>query len=445
MKQNRSNLIWFWIILYLIVIFTPLFVMFFGNSLYELDSLRKFAVACGFIGLSLSGFQFLLAARLRILQEPFGNDLVYYFHHTVAILAFVLILVHPVILLAFYSEYLNLFLNIAITPLRMRLATFSVISFAFLALFSLWQKKFKFAYHYWRLVHGILAFLGVGLAATHIFLVGNYLSTPLMKILWIIYVSSWVLLWSYRHVIRPYQLHRKPYEVVAVEPETADVNSLIVKPLGHAGFDFLPGQFVWISVWQSPFFANDNPFSISSSSTHPERVRVSIKALGDFTNTVPLIQPGQKVYVDGAYGVFSTALYPESPGFVMIAGGIGITPMMSMLETMADEEDTRPVYLFYGNNTVEEVVFFKALEQLKSRMNLIIVHVIFKPGPDWQGEQGFINREVIEKYLMDANDWVHYHYFLCGPPPMMNAVEKILVDLNIAKKQIESERFDLGK
>ena len=114
---------------------------------------------------------------------------------------------------------------------------------------------------------------------------------------------------------------------------------------------------------------------------------MAIRALGDFTSTVSALEPGTKVYVDGPHGAFSID-QDEGPGFGLIAGGVGIAGLISMLRTMADRNDVRPVLLFYGNREWDDVAFRDELEQLKERLDLTLVHVLERPPAGLAGGGG---------------------------------------------------------
>jgi hypothetical protein len=93
--------------------------------------------------------------------------------------------------------------------------------------------------------------------------------------------------------------------------------------------------------------------------------------------------------VDGPHGVFSIDQY-KGAGFCLIGGGVGIAPAMSMLETLADRGDVRPVVLFAGNRTWDSVILRDRAEELTTRPNIAVVHVLEQPPPDWTGETGYI-------------------------------------------------------
>ena len=103
-----------------------------------------------------------------------------------------------------------------------------------------------------------------------------------------------------------------------------------------------PGQFGWLTVWGSPFKITGHPFSFSSSAAATDgRVEMTIRNLGDFTSEIPKVPVGQRVYLDGPYGAFTIGNPADM--HVLIAGGVGVTPMMSMIRTLADHGDKRPV------------------------------------------------------------------------------------------------------
>jgi predicted ferric reductase len=151
-----------------------------------------------------------------------------------------------------------------------------------------------------------------------------------------------------------------------------------LEPEGHTGFRFQPGQFAWLSLWNGPFGMREHPFSFSSSAERQGEMTMTIRELGDFTATVKEVQPGQRAYLDGPYGAFSVDRH-RSPGYVFIAGGAGITPVISMLRTLADRGNDQPLLLIYANMAWEDVIFREELEELKRRLRVTIVHVLEQP------------------------------------------------------------------
>jgi ferredoxin-NADP reductase len=124
---------------------------------------------------------------------------------------------------------------------------------------------------------------------------------------------------------------------------------------------------------------------------------------------------------------------------VLIAGGVGITPMMSIIRTLADRGDKRPVILLYGNKDWDTVTFREELDALKQRLNLTLVHVLEKPPAGWTGEKGFINAAVLARYLPPP--FADHEYYICGPDVMMDAIETALSQLGVPLSKYHSERY----
>ncbi len=123
-------------------------------------------------------------------------------------------------------------------------------------------------------------------------------------------------------------------------------------------------------------------------------------------------------------------------------GGIGITPAMSILRSVRDRGDRRPMLLIYGNSTWDEVVFRSELESLQEEISLRVVHVLAEADEEWQGETGYINDEILQRHI--GAQQRDYSVFVCGPEPMMDVVEKALLELHFPLHQIRAERFDIA-
>jgi len=431
-----------WISIYLVLVLIPVFIMFIEPRPAGREFWRELSVSLGFIGLAMMALQFALTTRFKWLKAPYGADIVYHFHRQISFVALALILVHPLLLFIFSPDTLALLL-VWSAPWRARAAVTAVLALFAVVGLSVWRKKLKIEYNRWRIWHGIFASAAVAFAMVHVLLVGHYVDLPWKRALWVAYGVFWVGLLIYTRLIKPILLLKRPYQVAEVKQELGNAWSLTLEPVGHKGFQFQPGQFAWITVRHSPFADAEHPFSISSSAENHGKLTFTIKELGDFTRTIKDFQIGEKVYVDGPFGSFSVDRHPHAKEFVFIAGGVGITPVMSMLRTLADRNDERKLSLIYANKDWEQITFRDELEQLKIKLNLNIVHVLEKAPVDWPGEKGFINQAILLKSLPDFKQRNRMEIFICGPAPMMNAVEKTLDNLGVWSGDFHSERFDL--
>jgi predicted ferric reductase len=204
-----------------------------------------------------------------------------------------------------------------------------------------------------------------------------------------------LLLLRYR-LMRPLMLWRRPWELIENRDAGGSTRLLRVRPVGHAGFAFEPGQFAWLMTGSSPLWSAQHPISMASSAERPAdgTIEFAIKALGDWSGTVvPALAPGARLWVDGAFGAFTPEGRPAQ-GYVLIAGGIGISPMRSILQTLRDREDVRPVVLFYARTTGRGCRSATRSTSSPRTLNLTVVYVFEQPGEDWTGERGFVTADV---------------------------------------------------
>jgi len=426
-----------WVILYLFFILAPLFALLAGTLPPTRDFWTEFSVAIGYAGLAMMGLQFGLTARFRHVTEPWGEDVIYHFHRQISLIAVGLVIAHPLILFVARPELLAL-LNSIQAPWRARFAALSVYSLIALVAMALWRAKWNIRYETWHLWHILLAVVAIAAGLAHMVGWSFYLTDPWKRALWIGLTIFWVGLLLYVRIVKPLFMLRRPYRVSEVREERGDTSTLVMHPDGHPGFRFSPGQFGWLTLWGSPFKITGHPFSFSSSAEVTDgRVEMSIRNLGDFTSAIDKVPAGQRVYLDGPYGAFTIGNPADM--HVLIAGGVGVTPMMSMIRTLADQGDTRPVILLYGSRDWESITFREELEALKARLNLTVVHVLANPSAGWTGEQGFITADVFKRHLPPP--YADHEYFICGPDVMMDAIEKALGEMNVPLSKYHSERY----
>jgi predicted ferric reductase len=426
------------IVVYLALAMLPLFALLVGPDIPGRGFWRELSVGLGFAGLSMMGLQFFLTGRFQGITSPYGIDVVYHFHRVISLLAFIFLLLHPVILLISSPDTLDL-LNPVSGPGWITAGSIALFAFALMVVSSLYRLKLRLGYECWRIIHCYVAVAAVALSLGHMIGVNYYLQGDVKRGLWIAIASTWVMALLYIRLVKPLLMRRKPYTIEAVIKERCNSWTLMLRPEGHAGMEFKPGQFVWLTIGKSPFSIREHPFSFSSSAMHPEKLSFTIKALGDFTATIGNLAPGTRAYIDGPHGSFTPDRHLFS-GYVFIAGGVGITPVMSILRTFADRHELRPLLLFYGSKEWEEVTFREELELLQSRLNLNVVHVLAEPPEGWTGEQGYIDAEVMGRYLPEQR--MDCEYFVCGPLPMQRGITAALEHLGVPSEQVQSESFN---
>ncbi len=427
-----------WTSLFVVFVLAPLFVAVIGHQEAYRGFWIEFGVALGFIGIAMMGLQFVLTARFKNVAAPIGTDSLLNFHRQAGYVAYFFILGHVIVLITADSEFLYFFDPGVNAPRAVALVS-ALIMLTMLVVFTIWREKLRIPYEWWRLSHGLFAFLIIFIGLSHMLMVGFYISELWQQVLWIFLVGFAMLLLIHIRVINPYKLSKKPYKTTGVWQEAKKTWTLEIEPDNHSGFDFLAGQFAWLTIGESPFSINQHPFSFSSSADVKGRYQFTIKELGDFTSSIKSIEAGTPIYMEGPYGAFT--LNPEPREAFFVIGGIGITPVISMLRTLKDRNDNRKMTLIYGNPDTESIAFREELKELEQKLNFNVVHVVENPPDDWTGYEGFITEEILKTYIPE--DVTGTDFYVCGPEPMMDMAEMTLRDWQVPVFKLKSERFNI--
>jgi predicted ferric reductase len=433
-----------WFGLYLGLILLPLIVGIVApGEAAGKTFLHQFGVACGFVGLCIMAFEFVLISKVTSIAAAFGHDALIQFHRAMGILAVVLLLIHPAIMIqsGYPAAWLNPFSSES--PWAMRWGVWATLGLLLLTVLSIWRTRLKISYGWWQLTHGLIADAIVIMSLVHIVMFGGFSSTKPMQVLLELYYALLIVLALRFKVIRPIRLWSKRWEVTRNITELGDSKTVVLRPAGHKGFSFEPGQFAWLNTGRSPFSKDQHPISFSSCGYDEpgKEIAFTVRDLGDWSgHTVPSLKPGDKLWIDGPFGVFTTDR-EQGPGYVLIAGGVGITPMRSVCLTMAERGDKRPVLLFFGSRDAESLTFRDEFEALKSRMNLQVIYVLSDPKDGLPCERGYISKDVLRRYL--PPQYKRFQYFICGPGPLMDAMEEALPELGIPPQHVHTERFDM--
>ena len=432
---------WFWLAVYLVLVSTPLVVLILAPVPAKGGFWWEAGIALGFAGLIMMSLQFALTGRLRFATAPFGIDVIYYFHRFLAYALLLIVLAHPVFLLLDNPGLLD-----DLHPDRISWPIFSGVAslglLLLLVISSAFRKTIRLPYNRWLRIHLLLALAAVASGFAHMWAIGYYSATPSLQWLWGLIALSVLAATVHVRLVRPWLMTRKPWKIRELTPAQGESWTVDLAPEDHAGLDFQPGQFAWITVDASPFAMREHPFSLSSAPRADGSVEFTIKELGDFTNRIGQFPVGTTVYVDGPYGVFSMDRHPQAPGYVFIAGGIGVAPVLGMIRALAERGDQRPHLLFGAHSQWDRVPRRDELSALASRLNLTSVPVLEDPPPGWTGEQGWMTREMLERHLPE--NYREMQYFICGPQAMTKAVEGFLHELGVPMRRIHTELFDMA-
>jgi predicted ferric reductase len=400
----------------------------------------EFGAAAGWVAFGLLAAQFALVTRVRSATAAVGSDALLLFHRLMAWTALGFLALHVLLLAPRLPDPFA-------AGASERSGAIAAWTAALLVLTAVLRRRLRVSYEVWLSTHRSFSIVVVIATAWHVHSALGPGQGLARAIAWTCCGAALAALATQR-VLRPLTLLRRPWEIVENRDEGADTRTLVLRAIGHDGLRFAAGQFVWISTPRAHgvrgLIAEEHPITIASSPEHDggRTLELAIKALGDWSrDVVPELRVGERVRIDGPFGAFS---YEDVPAqrLVLIAGGIGITPMRSMLLAMRDRGDTRKVELFFAAHDRSRAMFAAELERLRGELDLRVVFVLESPGPgDGPCERGRVTAELLRRHLPAE---LHFtHVFVCGPPPMVASVEAVTAELGIPARNVHTERFDL--
>ena len=387
--------------------------------------------------------QFVVSARLKWIERPFGLNVLFHFHKTMAIVASLLILSHPVLLAIGGKDW-----SIVFDPeilWHIWLGRIALLLVLIQVLLGVFRFVIRLNYETWRFVHNVFAAPLVGLAFFHSWKAGGDLALVPMKALWLILLTAAATAYLWHRVVRTWVLRMHLWQVSAVRREADDVWTIeLTPPPGRARFDYLPGQFHFLTLQRAPHLSvEEHPWTISSSPTTPGVLTSTIKESGDFTASIDKTRVGDTALVSGPFGRFSYVLHPQERDLLFIAGGIGITPLMSMLRHLRDTGAERNVTLLHVCTAEADLVFRDELAAMarETAPKLTFVQVLNKPSETWTGERGVLDEEKIKR-LAGAEIAMRGCY-VCAPPALIHKTIRTLRALGVPAARIHFERFSL--
>ncbi|MBE0413850.1 ferredoxin reductase family protein [Yoonia sp.] len=393
----------------------------------------------GMVAFAVILVEFVLSGRFKTVSNQIGMDVTMRVHQAMGRAALGLALVHPF----FYGGSpsggarpwdATRQLTLSTDMMGVGAGVAAYVLLPSFVIFAIYRKQTPQTYERWRLLHGLGAALIAGLLLVHTMIAGRYAAQMPVAWYWYAMTAGAVATLVHVYLLAPLKARKRAWRVQSVTPAAARQWALTLAPDGHDGLDYKAGQFAWLNVGNSVFSLHENPFSIASAPSAGPEISFVIKEFGDFTRTVGQIAPGTRAYVDAPYGTLAIAGRSE-PGVALIAGGVGIAPLLGIFLEMRLTHDPRPVRLIYGAATAGDLV--AGYELSGDDVTL----VLSDPPDDWPGETGMIDAALLKRVFSQdqCDSWV---FLLCGPPQMMDSVEHDLIARGVPARRILSERFD---
>lgn len=405
------------------------------------DEFSSALAMLAFAGLLL---EFVLSGRFRSVSRRMGIDVTMRFHQLMARSLTVFVLVHPFLYATGVQNYpmpddvtRRLTLGLTFTNFLSGLVAF--VALMVLVIFALFRNKSDWSYEAWRLSHGIAAVVFAVFGAHHTLDAGRYSGAPVLAVFWLILLALALMTMIWVYLVTPLRQMRHPYRVASVRPVALKTWEVAIEPSRGEALGFEPGQFVWLTLNRNPFAITEHPFSISSSPAMRPRIEFLIKEAGDATSRIGELPVGAPAFMDGPHGAL-TLKGREGHSIVLIAGGVGMAPLISILRQMAAENEVRPVLLIYGNRTEQQIVYKDELRALQDRLPLDVELVLSEPPEGWSGRCGRLDRAMLEACIPTERRGDRL-YLVCGPASLIDSVERALVALGVPLRQIVSEKF----
>jgi predicted ferric reductase len=385
------------------------------------------------LGLHLAltmAFQLVLVARLPYLDRRIGMDRLTSWHRWTGFTVFWLVLLHPTFILLGYARFDRLPFGREFTGLAKQvpvlLGMIAAALIVVVAAVSVRAARRRLSYETWHAIHLVL-YVVIALAVIHQLVEGSSFKTSIVAEVY------WWALWAFAigallvgRVVQPLRRNaRHRLRVAAVVPESDDVVSVYLTGRHLDELPAAPGQFfIWRFLgynrwWQA------NPFSLSAA-PDGRSLRLTAKASGTTSAGLRDVPIGTRVFAEGPYGAF-TAMHRVRTSSVLIAGGIGVTPIRALL----DELDG-PVTVLYRVRTAADAVLLPELRALAGSVQLLT-------GRTRDGDP--FDPAALQTLVPDITE---RDIFVCGPPAMTAAVVRSLRALKVPAAQIHDERFSLA-
>lgn len=428
--------------LYFAVALAPL-VLSVLQGLPPRRPLDELATGLGMVAFAILLVEFVLSGRFRLISGRVGMDVTMRLHQLLARTALVFLLVHPFLYRTPFNPPLpwdgtrQATLDLDIFALTAGLCAWVALpAFMFM---SIYRDHLGWRYETWRVMHAVGALVIVGLIGIHAFEIGRYSAQPGLGWFWTAMMAIALLTVIYTYLIEPIVEMMRPFEVKSVRKIALKTWEVAIRPAKGHSVEFEAGQFAWLNIGYLPFSVFENPFSISSAPDLRTEMQFVVKEAGDMTRRIGAVRTGTRAYIDGPHGNL-TAKGRQAEGLALIAGGVGIAPLLSIARQYRAVGDNRPLILLYGNRVAEQIVYGEELAQIDAMPQARVIHVLGEPPDDWRGAVGRIDATVIgNTFAFDgAAEWL---YLVCGPPAMLDTVEDALVARGIPGRQIVTERF----
>lgn len=400
--------------------------------------------ALALVALPAMAIQFFISGRFETASGQLGIDRVMALHKIAAWGILVAILLHPVLyvvptLLDDTGRGLER-LRAYVTSPRILSGVVAWACVVLLIVSAALRNRLPLTYEAWRAGHVVLALAAVVAGLNHAVSVGRFSADGPLARFWLAVAVAVGIALAVLYGLRWLRLHTRPWHLSSATRLAERTWELDIQPAeGTPPLAYQAGQFVWITEGRRRFPLFDHPFSIADSPLRPG-LSVIVKEAGDFTGRIGQLAPGTAIGIDGPHGDF---VLEERAGdaVLLIAGGVGIAPIMGLLRDLVERGDARPVRLAYAAGSPAMFACLEEIEAAGERLDLQVMLVSETAGDGWTGDVGRLDGERLER-LLRGLDPATTIAMMCGPGGMITAVSDMLLGLGFPMDNVVYERFD---
>ncbi len=387
----------------------------------------------GMAGTYLALVMVLLISRVPVVERVLGQDRLLVLHRRLAPWPISLILAHAVLLTFAYAQavrtgVLHQFGAFLGSYPDMVQATIALALMLAIAITSVYSIRRRMRRERWWAVH-LFMYLALALGFAHEIVLGpSFVGHPLTRAVWsLAWASTAGLVLAYRFGLPLLRSLRHRLEVVEVQSEGPDTVSVIcrgrhLERLAISGGQFFEWRFLARGLWWQA-----HPFSLSAR-PRPPFLRLTVKAIGDYSSAVARLQPGTRVAIEGPYGAFTTHARRRTR-VALIAGGVGVTAARSLLEDLP--RDAEPVVVLRASSADELVLASEVAELVRHRKGHLYELV---------GARSQVRMERIFELVPDLGE---RDVYVSGPESFVQQVVATLKRRGIAQDSIHFEVYSL--
>ncbi len=420
-----------------------------GGGLDSFDSIADGVTSVGRLAGLLASVLILilvlLMARIPVVEQAWGQDELARLHRLAGFTSFTLVVVHIVVTIIGYnaSEGLGLtgtFLNEVLHSPGMLLAVAGAVALVMVVVTSVRAARARLRYESWHLLH-LYAYLGAGLALPHQLWTGqDFLASPVATVFWWgLYAAALAAVVVFRVLLPLWRSGRHGLRVSHVVRESPTVTTVVITGRDLHRLPVRAGQFFQWRFLDGPGWSRAKPYSLSAA-PDGRSLRLTVEGVGESSQRLARVQPGTAVLVEGPYGRLHAGV-KEAGRSVLIASGIGITPMRALLEELPAGEDE--TVLIYRVGSQAEAILSTELMDLANRRGARVVAVVGHrrtDRPSWLPQE-FAHVDEAEALVRIVPDIASRDVFVCGNPAWMEQVIAAAKRAGVPAPAIHHERF----